>query len=1134
MSAVSDRKPPTEEQARALGVVGSSVALSAGAGCGKTFVLAERFVRALEGPEARPLGRIVALTFTNKAARELRERIRKECRARLADGRDPRHWSKVLRGLEAARIGTFHSFCGDVLRRHAIEAGVDPGFAVFDETIALSLREEALDVSIRERLSARDPDLIELAVEYGLGMVRQSLDDLLGNRSAGDLRAWARRQPRELVDGWVKVWDGEVRPALLEAFREKIKPCLDLIDSTTFANETVRARLDEFLEWTARLDGPGDPTPTLEKIQATARVQGLAAKLWPSPEVHAAFKEQFESIRDGAKKLIEALRWDEPATLKAAGHGLMLARLAEWARAEYDRAKRSRGGIDNDDLLLLTRDLLADPSKGVRDALAGSIDLVLVDEFQDTDPVQAQILETLGGEALLSGKLFLVGDFKQSIYRFRGARPELFQNYRERVPEAGRLVLSANFRSVPAILEFVNALFADDLGGPDEALRAANLPFEADGPPAVEFLWGPETAKAAAGTPDANARRKEEARRLARHLKERLDEGWMIRDRKTGVHRRAEQGDVAFLFRSLSDSSDYEQALVGEGLDFHVVGGSGFYAQQEVLDLINVLTAVDDPLDGVSLAGALRSPFFSISDDALYWLATERKGFPHEGLDLCEGTMLDRLPEADRPRATRARRLLDAWRGIKDHAPIATLIDRILVESGYEAALIGESLGDRKRANARKLVRMARRFDEQGGFTLADFVARLRADLRGATKENQASTTDEEGEVIRLMSIHQAKGLEFPIVVLPDLNRKRPGDLKRVAFDAELGPLVNPVVDLTVGEDGEQTESGDALGWTLHRHRERRADDAEALRLFYVATTRARDALVLSSATEPSKKPTSPALTLLDRRFDRSSGSLRATIPEGWNLPQIRVVSDSPASDRSPASPRRQPRLLEVAKIIRDGAAEPEPSADSPRLRPRFVELDPAHGLASGASRLDRLIRTILANPQALEAGRLAMVAARASRLQDPVSPDRLVQQAIGLIEGWSRSTLGREIAKASEVYRAFPWVVRGPAEGESTLFQGRGDFLYRRATGELGLVIFSHPASEDLRERLRLLLSTRAAGELAQGVVSRAWWVHLGEAKKTVEVSKLDEASIDRTVVEFIHEGRGRRMAQSLSINVP
>ena len=151
---------------------------------------------------------------------------------------------------------------------------------------------------------------------------------------------------------------------------------------------------------------------------------------------------------------------------------------------------------------------------------------------------------------------------------------------------------------------------------------------------------------------------------------------------------------------------------------------------------------------------------------------------------------------------------------------------------------------------------MARRFDEQGGFTLADFVDRLRADLRAATKETQAATTDEEGEIIRLMSIHQAKGLEFPIVVLPDLDRKRPGELKRVAFDPDLGPLVNPVVDPA---DGRRTATSRtrAAAWagSIYRHRERQDDDAEALRLFYVATTRARDFLILSSATDPATEP---------------------------------------------------------------------------------------------------------------------------------------------------------------------------------------------------------------------------------------------------------------------------------------
>jgi ATP-dependent helicase/nuclease subunit A len=273
-----------------------------------------------------------------------------------------------------------------------------------------------------------------------------------------------------------------------------------------------------------------------------AKVQGVAAKLWPSAEIYEAVQAHFKSIREDAKKLARSLHCDDEITLKAAEHGLMFARLAGHVREAYDRAKRTRGGIDNDDLLILTRDLLKDHSSGVREALAGSIDLVLVDEFQDTDPIQAEVLEALGGVDLSGGKLFLVGDFKQSIYRFRGARPELFQAYRERFPEAGRLALSANFRSVPAILDFVNALFADTFPEPEAALRPGQRPSEeADGPPAVEFSWAPPEPDEATKL-DANARRRDEARRLARHLKARLDDDWMVRDKKSGQLRPAHPG----------------------------------------------------------------------------------------------------------------------------------------------------------------------------------------------------------------------------------------------------------------------------------------------------------------------------------------------------------------------------------------------------------------------------------------------------------------------------------------------------------------------------------------------------------------------------------------------------------------
>ena len=190
----------------------------------------------------------------------------------------------------------------------------------------------------------------------------------------------------------------------------------------------------------------------------------------------------------------------------------------------------------------------------------------------------------------------------------------------------------------------------------------------------------------------------------------------------------------------------------------------------------------------------------------------------------------------------------DRWRGLKDRVPIAALVDAVLDESGYEAALLGEFLGDRKRANARKLVRLARRFDAAGaGSRSPTFVARLRADLREPPREEQAATTDERGTSVRLMSIHQAKGLEFPIVVVPDLNRKPAADLDAVAFDPTLGPLVRRGKDRVAepgtsakGDDAADEGTRESLGWLAYQALERHHEEKEALRLFYVATTRAR------------------------------------------------------------------------------------------------------------------------------------------------------------------------------------------------------------------------------------------------------------------------------------------------------
>jgi ATP-dependent helicase/nuclease subunit A len=1096
----NDHSRLTEEQERPLSVRGASIALESGAGCGKTTVLTARYFRALEEGKARPSRSIVALTFTNKAARELRSRIRDRCRRRLAAGPDRGRWRSVLRGLEAAPIGTFHDFAARWLRDHAVAVGIDPDFTILDESIAASIREAALAGTLRGWLADCNPDLIDLAVEFGLTPLRQALSALVASRALADLDAWSNRSAGEIVAEWKTVWKHEGRPASMRRLRLAARRCLDLLAAHECTNPTMRARCEFLLEKLARLESETEAVPDtwLGEIKEQARVQGGGKKEhWQSSEIYEQVKGHFDELRAEIKRFIDRSQWDEAATLEAAEHGRRLARLAVALEAKYAGAKRLQGGLDFDDLMIMMRNLLRD-----RPGLAATIDdrvvkLYLVDEFQDTDLVQGTILETLCGESSTTGGLFVVGDAKQSIYRFRGAEPRIFQQFRNGFPWEGRHALTENFRSIPAILDFVNALFAEAFEGPQHALKPGKPSYPATSQPAVEFLWAAEAGDEDGGKTRApiRERRKVEARWIARRLRQRLDAGWKVRTMQ-GDRRDAHAGDIALLFRAMPGVGVYEAALAAEGLDYHVIGGSAFYAQQEIHDLINVLSSIEDPLDGVALAGALRSPFFCVSDDGLYWLALSRFGALPDGLEHA-GDIAELAP-IDRGHAERARTLLGRWRDLKDRVPIAVLVDRVLDESGYEAALLGESLGARKRANARKLVRLAREFGQHGGFTIADLVASLRAGLRESPREEQAATTEEEGTSIRLMSIHQAKGLEFPIVVLPDLNRQPQGGHDFVALSPRLGPIVRLNKEPEPGDESEPGAVGKSLGWLTHRAIEQHEDDQEALRLFYVAITRAQDALILAAGLDPAEKAVSPALTLLFERFDRHTGACRVDLPDGWRQPQVHVTLEPPPRSEAPAIERSlRPPLLDVAKTIDQAVITAEPARQPPwKRQPRFVDLDATSALPPYLDRLDRLIRAILADPRAFEPARLARVAAEIARRQQPAAPPRLVGAAAERLHGLVEGSWAQRLASADQIERGLRWTLAWPPESpERTVFEGTIDFLLQNESGGWSLVVVALAESLDTGERRRLFLGTRAAAALGFRPIEEGVLLRFGAA---------------------------------------
>lgn len=1102
-----DRVSLTDEQRGPLLMRKASVALAAGAGCGKTTVLTERFLSEIDGDEGRALRSLAVMTFTEKAARELRQRIRLRCRAKLAAGADPAWWTTVLRALEAAPIGTFHEFCGRVLRGRAVAMGVDPEFAVLDDVVAGALREQAVGSAIRRLLAARDPDLIALAVPHTLRAVREMLESTLASRTPDEVDPACDLEPPEIVARWQAAWSRAARPAILSRLAPSLRATRRVLESVVEAGPKLAQLRGEVMEALADVEDRGRDAD-LARLREAAKVAGLRGKNdWPDPDVKEAVSRTFKALRDAVDGVLGRLAWDDAVTLESAAETARFARVAREARAEYDELKARRRGLDFADLIVLARDALRDLASppgepdedpDAADVEPAAIDFVLVDEFQDTDEVQSDVLRLLAREGFCDGKMFVVGDAKQSIYRFRGAEPAIFGRWREEFHEHGRLRLSENFRTVPRIIDFVNALFADSFAdpgaGPDPAAvrLAPRRPDHAD-EPAVHFFWvppdEPENPDEKAAKPSAQECRIREADALARWLRNRLDAGWTVVDRDSRKPRKAHAGDVAILLRAMTDVWPYEQALADQGFEYHTIGGSAFYSQQEILDVVNLLSVIEDPLDDVALAGCLRSPFFALSDEGLYWLSRSSGGLAR-GLDLAD--QMANLSDRDRAQAERARMLLGRWRGLKDHVPMAELLSRAVDESGFSAALVCEFLGARKLANVRKLIETARDFDRRGGFGLADFVGRLRAFADDPPREEQATTTEEGSPSVRIMTVHQAKGLEFPIVILPDLNKNAGLKTGSLGFDRDLGLVLKPRP--APAEPDDRPGAGESLGWLAHRAIEEREEREEALRLFYVATTRARDDLILSAGfaspleeVAASVARLSPALNLLWERFDGPTGRCIAELPDGWPVPEVSAVDVASigATEERPAHHPR-PKLPEIAGVILNEPLDAAPPAAAPPS-PRFLDLEAPRLEETRTARLGGLIRASAFDPDLIAGADPEAVVRRLGSRRTPAAGASLRADAVAWLRAWAASPFFAGLRAAREVRPCDPWTLPGPPT-----VLGSCDALVCAEDGRWRCVTILAPGESPAWARLRASLSSTALDRHGPGAMGPSWLVHV------------------------------------------
>ena len=931
----------TDQQRAALDTRDISIALDAGAGCGKTFVLTERYLSHLDPevePTLPPIESVVAITFTEAAAREMRDRIRSKCRERLENAA-PEHieyWRRLHRSLDAARVSTIHSFCSSLARQHAVELGIDPAFQVIDAPNAQAMRSTAIDDTIRKALLSPggeiDKQLVAAAAELKLSKLRESVRLLSLEAHEYRFADWQNRLPSELVDAWIRYYHEEVAPLLTKKFLncaeiQELIRLMDLSEPITPGLQdrfvAIKHSLDELRESHAPHQVLRSFYLLVESRHPETNKNVWNAKDWPDKEDKKSFTATCTALRKTLDKHKHPS--SESEMKRAAEVSLLVHQLALSAESLYRERKLQAGMLDQDDLLKEAHRLLTSPDfSQEQKRLRESFNVLLVDEFQDTDRLQTSIVTALAGadpslQEIEGSKLFFVGDEKQSIYRFRGAEPEVFRMLRKRVPERGRLPLATNFRSQPGVIDFINRLFEPIFGQDYLALQAARP--QLGSRPNVELMLShisPDTSQQSKINVDQQ--RKFESQKVVARIQQLIDSKEPLVSEEDQA-RPIKPGDIAILFRSHSHMKFYEESLREAGLEYYITGGLAFYSQQEFYDVVNLLRVIDSTCDEVALLGLLRSPFFGLLDETIYWLS--RRGGLAQGFS--RPYLAPEIGSNQQQAVTKARDTLCELRKLKSSLGVAELLTYAIDLTSYDAALLAEYLGHRKLANLEKLIELLRQSDSSG-YSLKEQINQLSDFLKNPPKEAPAATSTDQTDAIRLMTIHHSKGLEFPVVVLPDLDKKTNTETADAAYHHELGPMVK-----LQASTNKNTKVTTGIDFYLAVENEQKERELE--RLFYVACTRAADRLILSAYTESPEEPKGHFLKLLGQQFDLQTGNMLG--PHLTDQPLLEVINTEDLTINSGESHLgvihvKVSKMLDQAEQIARGVSHTVSPAEAP------------------------------------------------------------------------------------------------------------------------------------------------------------------------------------------------------------
>ena len=1041
-----------EERSRAVQRTDLSFVVEASAGTGKTRTLLDRILHLVleSGPDGSPvpISRVCAITFTEKAAGEMKVRLRQELEKKiLAPGTSSEHLkraSDALDDLETASISTFHSFAVSLLKERPVEAGLDPRFTALDDIRSELFFREVWEPWINRALAERHP-VLEKALRNGF-----RLQNFVSLATA-------------LRKNWLLVRELACDPPPSEEqFQGEIESRLrqggEFLQNRIDPKDRLAVFLEEAIDW---LENPSEVGRELSKPGNVG-----AAKNWAGGKETVQTTQRFLRETAEFQKLFKTLPQQR-----------LFCEVVGWIKddfliREWEKRKREGGLLDFDDQLRLARDLLLH-SKPVRREFQEQYKTLLVDEFQDTDPIQWDIVLLLSSSNIEEkdlaklkpepGRIFIVGDPKQSIYRFRNADIETYLGIAERGRAKAigldRLELTANFRSVPSILRFVDAAFQNAMqpAGDDCRFQPRYLAFGNDGYREVE-LQTPSVHLLGdvGGQSDAKRRVREiienESTRIAKLILEMNGSGnWKIQDpdeNGSAGWRPAQYGDIAVLLPVLTHAYVLEEKLRDCGIPYVLEGGKFYYARSEVSSAIVVLRAIANPNDSVSLYGALRSIFFGLSDEDL--LRAHIDGLP---LDY----------RKDVPAESPLHHPFEILRELHRHRHqrrASETFEILLQNTGAREVLAVR--GFQSLANLGKLGRTLRAF--QSDLTFSQVVDLLGTIDEEELAESESRLMEERSNAVRIMSIHKSKGLDFPIVFAAALGLGTASRNKDVLVDRSGERIF--AINIGSKDSGLRTPR-----WQELSDGEKKREQAELVRLLYVALTRARDHLIVSTHTAAGRKLQDSEQYAPDTEKTRLNplGPFLADCYSGQsNLANL--IDGAGLDSKTGAVPKMRPatamdwesialrEYTELHNLIANTPASGNlKAAGQAAGLPEAEERSPEDRMPEAAA--NRSIRLGVAFHEAMERVDIFASSGLPELAQEVAMRHRLDPASARLLSAMMRATLSSELLEQARcaargtgrVYRELPFV--RPLD-PATIEEGKIDLLFE---GEAGWVLVDY-----------------------------------------------------------------------------